>query len=261
MLAERVEQLRLEFVFAHARAARGHRATVRERGNLPGAAHDRKLVRVLHETHVVEQRQQIVNGRGRQHAAAALCAHRVEPAAHLAVQFRRRAECIVQRGLVGDHARQLRVDFVEGECRVEAERFACAFGTVAETFPRLALDVFRAAEQDRRGFAGSRARVEHEQRLGFGEARQVVEVAVVTVRIVGVAVAQHFRRGRDDGDAAALRAQRGEDALAAPAVDVDGRHDGGRKGGREFGRLVHRAIVALNAKRSRPARPHASTGS
>ena len=60
------------------------------------------------------------------------------------------------------------------------------------------------------------------------------------VRIVGVAVAQRFRRGGDDGDAAARGAQRGEDALAARAVDVDG--DGG------FGRLVHRAIVAPNAR-------------
>jgi len=53
-LAERVEQLRFEFVLAHAGTARGHRPAVRLRGNLSGAAHDGELVVVLDEPHLVE---------------------------------------------------------------------------------------------------------------------------------------------------------------------------------------------------------------
>ena len=238
--AERVEQLGFEFVLAHAGMARGHRAAMRLRGNLSGAAHDGEFVVVLEEPHLVEQRDQVARGSGRGDAAAALRAHRVEPAAHLFVQLRRGAERVMQRWLVGENARQLRVDFVDGERGVEAERLARAVRAETETFPRFALDILLAAEQDRSRFARRGACVQHQQRLGFGEAGQIVEVAVVPVGVVGVPVAQLFRRGGDDGDAPARRAQRGEDALTARAVDVDG--DGG------FGRLVHRAIVAPNAE-------------
>jgi hypothetical protein len=141
-------------------------------------------------------------------AAAALGTHAVEPAAHLFVEFRRTAERVVQRRFVREDERHLALDFVDRKRRVEAERFACSLGTEAEAFPDLALGVLGAAEQDRSRTVFARAGVQHEQPLGLGKARQVVEVAVVPVGIVGVPVTHHFRRSRDDGDASARRAQR-----------------------------------------------------
>ena len=41
-----------------------------------------------------------------------------------------------------------------------------------------------------------------EHRFRLGKAAQVVEIAVVAVTVVRVAVARHFRRGGDDGNAA-----------------------------------------------------------
>ncbi len=220
--AERVEQLGFEFVLAHAWPAGMHRAPVRLGGNRRRAPHDRDFVRALDEAHFVEKRQQVLRFRWRQHAAAALRAHRCEPAAHLFIERGRCAERIVQRGRIGEHARHVFVERVDGERGVEAECEACAFRAEAEAFPRLALGVLLAAEKYRRRLAVFRVGVEDERRFGLGEARQVIEVAVVAERVVGVAVAHDFRRGRHDRHAAARLPERGENAGAAGAVDVDG---------------------------------------
>jgi hypothetical protein len=71
VLAERVQQLGLEFVFADAGAARLHRAAMCERRDVRGARHDRQLVFVLHEPHVVEQRREVAQRIGRGDAARA----------------------------------------------------------------------------------------------------------------------------------------------------------------------------------------------
>jgi len=74
----------------------------------------------------------------------------------------------------------------------------------------------------------------------------------VPVRIARIAVAQHFRRGGHDGDAAARGAQCGKHAFAALAVDVDG--NGGIEG------RIHRAIVAPPAAARESARERRAAG-
>ena len=130
----------------------------------------------------------------------------------------------MQRGLVGEQARHLRIEFVDGERGVETERVARAFRAEAETFPRFALDVLLAAEQDRRrGRRASALASSTSSRFGFGEAGQVIEVAVVPVRIIGVAVA-HALRGAVGTMATPPPAARSAASTRSrrAAVDVDG---------------------------------------
>ncbi|CFW42537.1 Uncharacterised protein [Bordetella pertussis] len=78
-----------------------------------------------------------------------------------------------------------------------------------------------AEQQGAIGGAGD----QHQPGLGLGEAGQVEEIAVVPVRILGVAIAQGLRRGGQDGDAAARGAHVIHQAPAARGKrgDVVGR--------------------------------------
>ncbi len=86
-----------------------------------------------------------------------------------------------------------------------------AFGTRARAIPGFAFGIALAAEQDR--FAVLATGDQREHRFGFGKAGQVLEIAVLPVRIVAVVVAQTFRRGRHDADRVAA-----DDAHQLPAA-------------------------------------------
>jgi hypothetical protein len=112
---------------------------------------------------------------------------------------------------------------------VEAEMRRGGLGAVALALPDLVLDIARPAEEQ--GTVGS-AGDQHQPRVRLGKAGQVEEIAVVPVRILGVAVADGFRGGRQDGDAAALRAHLVHQALApgGEGGDVVGRQAHGGRG-------------------------------
>ena len=104
--------------------------------------------------------------------------------------------------------RELRHQFVQGVQRVrvvEAEMLGRGFRAEAPAFPDLVFDVARAAEQQ--GAVGG-AGDQHQPGPGLGEAGQVEKVAVVPVRVFGVAVADRFGRGGQDRDAPAIGAHR-----------------------------------------------------
>ncbi len=180
------------------------------------------FVRVLDEAHFVEQRQQVA---ALSMAPARRCGSARAPPrasrapfrrawpmcrAHSAARANRRAgaACVRRASRWGTRRRS----------RTHRGRLPDRSGS---------LPTFRARRSSR-GRTGSttarrlRVGVEDERRFGLVETGQVIEVAVVAERIVGVAVAHDFRRGRHDRHAAARLPERGENAGAAGAVDVDG---------------------------------------
>ena len=91
-------------------------------------------------------------------------------------------------------------------------------GTVAETVPDLALDVFLAAEEDRARFFPQH---QDQHRLGLAKAGEVIEAAVPPVVVVAVGVARALGRGRDGDDALAEVASE-PGAAFAERLGVDG---------------------------------------
>jgi hypothetical protein len=214
--AELVQQLGLDLVFAHAAAgvaaealrAEAHRAPMRAGRDRGGAAHRRQLAGVLHEPHLAEQRIQVVLRRRRAHAHPRLarsvasqpstraCSRAGRPAARLPAG---------SRALDGDLVERL-----ERERFVDAEALRRRGAAEADAVPDLALGVLLAADEGRAAVAP-----DQQPRPGLVEAGQVVEVAVVAVRMVVVGVALAFRCGRQDRDAAAGAAQLVREAAGA----------------------------------------------
>src|SRR5262245_22070519 len=83
---------------------------------------------------------------------------------------------------------------------VEAEDLARRIGTVAEAVPYLALFVLLAAEQQMPIAVGIRD--QRDRRFGLGKPGHVIEITVVTERVIRIAVARHLGRSRHESEAA-----------------------------------------------------------
>jgi hypothetical protein len=99
--------------------------------------------------------------------------------------------------LIGDQLGRELVQLFDCVRFVEAERGARAFGSMAETIPDFAFLVFFTAEEDALRCV---PRDQNENSLGFAETGEIVEVAVVPVRVVRIAVAHALRRRGNEGD-------------------------------------------------------------
>ena len=193
--AEGVQQLGFDFVFESVGLGCLHGTAVRDSGNARGATHRRKLGGILHEPHFVERHAQVTDACRRGDAEAHFFTHCIHPAHHARIPGRIRSRRVVEHRLVGEQFRHLPVQQRDGVGLVKPEPGTRAVRAMAEAVPDFALFVLLAAKQDR---AGCVATHEHEHRLGFGEAGQVMEVAVETERVVGIAVADFLGGGRDD---------------------------------------------------------------
>src|SRR5690606_26164623 len=99
-----------------------------------------------------------------------------------------------------EQAREDVVDVVDRKGVVRAVNGARPFEPRAPAVPDLLLRIAFAAEKD--VLAVRPPGNEHGDGLGLGKMGEVIEVAVGTVRIVHVAVANAYRRRGNDGDAA-----------------------------------------------------------
>ncbi len=97
-----------------------------------------------------------------------------------------------------DHARQDVVDVANRKRIVHAVVAHRAFRAGARSVPRFTFGIAFAAEQDH--FAMAAPGNQREHRFGFGESGEVMEIAVLAIRIVTVVVAQTLGRGRHDAD-------------------------------------------------------------
>ncbi len=109
---------------------------------------------------------------------------------------------------------------------VEIEDLLCGVGSVAKAVPNFALLAFVATEQDVPIAVGPRNQCD--DRFGFRESRQVIEIAVVAKREQRVAIARDFGRRRHERESAAcLLAHFFEQCVATRSIDVMGVVHGG----------------------------------
>ncbi len=223
---------------------------MRPGADLRGAAHQAQLVRVFEQAHVVEQGAQVALGVGAQGTVAGAGAHLLQPAVDAALQSGVDGEGVAQAGAVFQQRGQAGVQLLDRVGGRDAERARGRCGAEADAVPDFALQVFGLAKQGAVALI-----VEQQPGIGFGEAGEVVKVAVEAVRVFVVAVALALGRGGNKGDAARaqLRCQPG----AARGIDLGVGDWGAGRCGRDRGRGgngvwgVHRGIRASRAvKRS-----------
>jgi hypothetical protein len=171
-------------------------------------------VRILGQSHLIEQAAQVTHLAWRPGAAAALGAHRVQGAGDPAVPFGIVAQRVPEYAAVGDQLGQLLFEAGNRMRFAKAEGVSRCFGPIAETIPGFAFFALFAAEQNRLRFL---AADQYDHRFGFREAAQVPEIAVESIGIVRVAVAQALGCGRDDGNAVA---EAGQHALATVRIGL-----------------------------------------
>src|SRR5690606_15480347 len=193
-------ELGLDLVLVHARPADFHGPAVSLRAKLGGAAHHGNFGGALEQPHlvqVVRQRHDLI---GRARAQAGLAAQVIDPADHSVVELEVHPHGVEQ--LVGAlyEPRQNVVYVVDGEGVVGAVVAAGAFLAGTRAVPDLAGRIALPAEED--VLAVGAARNQHDDRFRLGETRQIVKVAILTVGVVCIAVAQPLRGGRHHGHAA-----------------------------------------------------------
>ena len=179
----------------------------------------------------------------RHRAALDLRAHAVDPRHELDVEIGVAAEVVVDAAAAFDHAGQDVVDVADREGVVESVIVDRAFGSGARTVPRFAFGIAFAAEQDR--LAVRAAGNQREHGFGFGEAGEVMEIAVLPVRIMAVVVAQPFRRGGHDADG--IAAHDSHQLTAATRVLFAFDHGRSRESGmaeREIGRSERKCVLS-----------------
>src|SRR5690606_33235591 len=107
-------------------------------------------------------------------------------------------EMVVDARTAFDESRQDVVDILDGKGVVHAEIGDRTFLTGAMTIPLLACGIALATEQD--GFALTASGDQGKYRIRFPESGQIVEIAVLTIRVVRIIVAQPFECRRHDDD-------------------------------------------------------------
>src|SRR2546426_7788677 len=193
--AKLVEKLRLDLVFAASRAGRAHRAFMGSRRDLRSAAHHGELAVVLDQAHVVERGAHVADFGRRGDARACLRPDLIQPSHDARVPTRVGAGGVVKRRLIGEQLRHVLVERLHGIGLIETKGGPCALRAVAHALPELALRIAFAAEENRSGLL---SREEDQHRLGLGEPAQVVEIAVESVKIIAVAIADSLRCGWND---------------------------------------------------------------
>ncbi len=218
--AKLIGEFGLEFVFGHSRSAGAHGADVASRGDVRGLAHGVDLVRILGQSHLVENAPQVADFVWCARAVAALGAHRIQCVGDSLVPVRVVTERVPERAAVGEQFGQHPFEAGNRIRLGKIESLTRRLGSVAEAVPGLALFVLFSAEQYRFRL---RATDENDHGIGFGKAAEIPEIAVEAVGIVRVPVAHALRCRGDDGDTVTdLRQQ----LLTAPDVVVMVHEDG-----------------------------------
>ena len=189
-------------------------------------AHHLHFCRRFIQAHVVKQMIQgnkFVRWLG---AEVRFGADHVDPLHQVPVEFGIAAHGRIHSVTAFDQAGQDVVDIGNREGVIGAKIADRAFGARSQAVPQFALGVAFAAEQH--VLAVLAAGHQHNHRFRFGEAAQVLEVAVLAVDVLDVTVADGYRSRRQDGDAVGFHLR--HERLAAPGVFRFGDMDHGQMG-------------------------------
>ena len=198
-LAELVIQLRFQRVLKQPGAARLHGPYMGTRADLGGLFHHFDFSRGLVQTQVVQQVFKGYKFIGWRRTLTGLGADHVDPLHQLPVKLMVSTHGGIDAITPLDQTRQDVVDIANREGVI---RTVLADGTVlpgAQTVPQLAQRIALTAEQHVLAMFTPWNQGDH--RLRLGKAGEVLEVAVLTVDVLDIAVADVHRRRRQNGDA------------------------------------------------------------
>ena len=173
-----------------------------------GTAHDALLVCIFDQTHLIQRPTHIALLRRALRAKAHTCSHRIEPAVYLGFQSFVGCKRVPDRGLVFQQLGQLVVKFGHRIGGVHTQCIDGRIRTQAVTIPNFTRQIFGLAKQGAVPLG-----VDDQPGVGFGEASQVIKVAVVAVGKIAVPVAGALWGRWDDGHASVPQLRR---QLGAP---------------------------------------------
>ena len=201
MAAEFVQQLGLDVVltyilpFAQHARRRLHGTHVRLGGDGAGAADDAGFVRILDQAHFIEQRAGIALHGRKHHPVAHAGAHLSQPAFHARSQPVVHGKRIQHGAGVLQHPGQALIQLGHRMRGIHPQRGNGRLGAQAVAVPDFAIHVLGLAKQ-RGAQRARRVGLQHQPGIGLVKAREVIKIAVVTVRKIAVAIARLFgRRG------------------------------------------------------------------
>ena len=202
-------------------AARGpHRAGVRLGGDLGGAAQAGELDIRFEEAHLVQGQTRVDQPHGSASPAALVRAHAAEHAQHAHVPILVASKSHVHVFDARQQFGQFRVELVDGERGLRAKSRLGAVDARASAGPDLILGAARAHEHHERGLGMIGAQQHHRPRLL--KTGQIQDVAVLAEAVVHVAVANLFRRRRQQQ----RRARPEQGCQSGASFSVDGIHVG-----------------------------------
>ena len=207
-LAEFVVQFGFQVIFEQAGATRLHGTDMSARTDLGSFLHHLHFGRRFVQAHVV---QQVVEGDEfvwRHSALARLGADVVDPLHQPMIELLIAADGVVDALAAFDQPRQDVVDIANGEGIVGAKLADRTVLAGTQAIPQLALGITLATEQHI--FTVLAPRDQRHHRFRLGKTGEVLEIAVLTVDMLDVTVADIHRRRRQNGDAVGfhLRHQR-----------------------------------------------------
>ena len=196
--AELVHDLCHHLVLHTARTHETHGAAVGAHGDLRGAAELPLLGAALVETHVVEhvtERHELLRDA---HPLARVGAHAVDPAHHARIELEVHPHGVEDARTLLHQAGKNLVDVRDRKGIVRAITLDRAVGTCPGAVPCLAQRIVFAHEQEILGMRATWREYRHG--IGLGKAAQVIELAVLAIRVLDVTVAVAHRRGGQHGD-------------------------------------------------------------
>ena len=173
---------------------------MRRDGDLRGAAHRADLGAALEQTQIVQQVIEADELVGRMVSLAPALTQRRDPGEQPLIEIRVGADRVVDAFALLDDAGQDFVDVGDRKRVIGAERSDCAFGPGAGPVPDCARRVALTTEQDE--LAVGTTGHEDRNRVRFAKPGQIQEVAVLTEKVLAVAIPHARRRRGQDGNSA-----------------------------------------------------------
>jgi hypothetical protein len=154
---------------------------------------------LLRKPHLVQDRLDGHEGLGRVGTGAGIGPHPIDPAHDAGIERRVDPNRKVQTSTPVDQGRHDLVEIAQRKRLVGPEIGRRALHADPRAIPLLTLGIARPTEDHEIALVPPRSK--DGEGVGLGEARQIHEVAVLTERIVDVAIAHGLAGGRNDGDA------------------------------------------------------------
>ena len=156
-------------------------------------SHDLQLRLALAQSHLVKVRRRIDDGLRSAHTSSRAPAEEVQTVEDLRIRVSVLCQSVVQPLHVANVVGELASELLDGERSIGAEILHCAFHASPRPVPDLPFGLPRPHEEDH--FVLLMLIGQYQQALRLAEPREVIEVAILSVGMLDVVVAQREGRG------------------------------------------------------------------